>query len=525
MPFADCIHSPRGAVEDGGIPGGWKKVEFLEKAGFVEVAELERDEAEADAAFPRLAQEGCDEAEDPGFEVGRLIEALAALGFIEVVVADPDGDRAGGLAFRAGLGEKPVRHPAKDRQGVGLVGDVALECRLLGIRLRGRGVGNDRAFVASVGEIPKFAGGFSSEQRKLVRRGGGDVGDARKPGIAERAGEEGADAREPVVVERGKEFPLGAGRDGDQGIRLAELAGHLGNEFVRADPARERDPERLADRPPDHRRDVFRGLLPVSPQVRIPLVDRSHLDRRREIIRVAEHHPREVLVFLKIPRNHDQLRAKPPRPRHRHRRRDPIPPRLVGRRGHHPARRAPDRDRLLPQPRVRRLLDRGKKRIGIEMENHSVQMNTLAMKESIQSGKPARERFLQRDQLECLVQGAQPGGAGSRPGDCCRQPAGQDERGGNESTDTGAKRKPEMRKGRACGILQRARQSERDQDKRDLDSIGPGKTSCRRAAPPCNYHRLGGLHSRFGWNRLLSSGLPGYGGAGAVCSRSGEDEP
>ena len=376
MALADSVHGIGGSVEDGGVSGGREKIEFLEQAGFVEVAEFERDEAEADAALPGFAEQLGDQSIDLGLQIGRLVEALAADGFVEVVVADADGDRAGGLAFRAGLGEQAVGYSSQDRQGIDLVGDVAFECRLLGIRFRGWGLGDDRALVASVGKIPKFAGGFPGKERKLVRRGGGDVGDAREPGLAERAGEPGADAREPVVVERGEEFALGAGGDGDQGVRLAELAGHLRDELVRADPARERDAQRLAHRPPDRRRDVFGRFLPVSSQVRIPLVDRSHLDRRREVIRVAEHHPREVLVFFKIPRDHDQPRAKLASPRDRHRGGDPMPPRLIRSRRHDPPRRAADRDRLSPQPRIRRLLDRGKKRVGIEVENHSVQMNT-----------------------------------------------------------------------------------------------------------------------------------------------------
>ena len=377
MALADGVHGPGGAVEDGGIFCGGKKVEFLEQAGFVEIAEFERDEAEADSALPGFAEQRGDQAIDLHFEIRRLVEALAAGGFVEIVVADADGDRAGGLAFRAGFGKKPVGHPSQDRQRVGLVGDVALEGGLLGIRFCGRGLGHDRAFVTTVGEIPKFARRFSGKKRKLVRRGGGDVGDAREPGLAERAGEEGTDARQPVIVERGEEIALGAGGNGDQGIRLAEFAGHLRDELVRADPARECDAQRFTHRPPDRRRDVLGALFSVPAQIRIPLINRPHLDRWREVIRVAEHHPREVFVFFKIPRDDDQPRAKFPRLRHRHCRRDPAPPRLIRSRRHHPPCRTADRDRFLPQPRVRRLLDRGKKRIGIEMENHSVQMNTL----------------------------------------------------------------------------------------------------------------------------------------------------
>ena len=384
MTLADGVHGPGGAVEDGGIFCGGKKVEFLEQAGFVEIAEFERDEAEADPALPGFAKERGDQAIDLRLQIRRFVEALAAGGFVEVVVADADGDRARGLAFGAGFGKKPVGHPSQDRQRVGLVGDVALEGRLLGIRFCGRGLGHDRAFVTTVGEIPKFARRFSGKKRKLVRRGGGDVGDAREPGLAERAGEEGTDARQPVIVERGKEFPLSAGGNGDQGIRLAEFAGHLRDELVCADPAGERDPERLAHRPPDRRRDVLGRLFSIPAQVRIALVNGSHLDGGREVIRVAEHHAREVFVFFKIPRNHDQPRAKFPRPRHRHRRRDPAPPRLIRRRCHHAPRRPPDRDRLPPEPRIRCLLDRGKKRIGIEVENHSVQMSTI--REGSQSG-------------------------------------------------------------------------------------------------------------------------------------------
>jgi hypothetical protein len=54
-----------------------------------------------------------------------------------------------------------------------------------------------------------------------------------------------------------------------------------------------------------------------------------------------------------------------------------MPPRLIRSRCHHAPRRTSHRHRLAPQAPIGSLFDRGKKRIGIEVEYHGVQMNTF----------------------------------------------------------------------------------------------------------------------------------------------------
>ena len=248
---------------------------------------------------------------------------------------------------------------------------------MLRVGFRSRGLRHHRAFIHAIGEFPKCASVFSREKRELLRRRASDLTNERQTRPAQRGSKLRPDAGKPFVFEWGKKFGLSASRDLCEGVRFFPFARDLRDQFIRGYPLGERDAERLSHRLTYCLRDVLRCLFGVSSQVGVAFIDRSHLDDRREVVGVAEHHTREMLVFLEIPGHDDEPRTQPPRLRHRHRRSDPMPPRLIRSRCHHSPSRASHRHRLAPQARIGSLFDRGKKRIGIEVEYHGVQMNTF----------------------------------------------------------------------------------------------------------------------------------------------------
>ena len=343
----------------------------------VEIRELEGNEAEADAALPGFFQEVGEAGVGERLDGDGLVEAVAAAGFLEIAVADADGDCAGGARCGAELGEEAVGHRAEGREGEGFVGGVGLEGLLFGEGFRGRGVGHHGAVVDAVGEFPERACGFSGEEGEVGGRCGGDVADEREAGAAEGVGEAGANAWQPFDRERGEELSLGAGGDFDKGVGFFRFAGDLGGEFVRGHAFGEGDAEGLVDGAADGGGGVPGVAAFPAAEVGVALVDRPDLDERREIVGVAEHEAREVLVFFEVARDNDEARAEPAGARNRHGGGDAVPAGLVGGRGHHPARRTAHGHGLPPQARVGRLLDRGEKGVGIEVEDHGVQMNTF----------------------------------------------------------------------------------------------------------------------------------------------------
>src|ERR1019366_9474460 len=88
-----------------------------------------------------------------------------------------------------------------------------------------------------------------------------------------------------------------------------------------------------------------------------------------EVVAVAKHPVRKLLIPLKIARKNDQVRAELARPCGRHGRIDAVMPRFIGSRGDDAALFTAHGHRPVAQPGIRGLLDRRKKGVSVQMHN------------------------------------------------------------------------------------------------------------------------------------------------------------
>ena len=128
----------------------------------------------------------------------------------------------------------------------------------------------------------------------------------------------------------------------------------------------ERLPDGVANRLGDAQRRLARAR-----QVEIALVNRADLHVRREVVGIGKHQPGEQLVFLEIARQENQPGTQPARQGGGHRRVNAELARLIRGRGDDAALFPAHGDGFAAQPRVRRLLHRGEKGVGIQMHNRA----------------------------------------------------------------------------------------------------------------------------------------------------------
>ena len=114
------------------------------------------------------------------FQVGRFEQALTALVFCHVVVANFDRHRANATTLRAHRGEQIVSHPAQDCLGVFLVGDVHCERLLLAERFGRVTDRHDRTLVDALGELPDRPGRLAEQELEQLQRSRTEVFDLRQ---------------------------------------------------------------------------------------------------------------------------------------------------------------------------------------------------------------------------------------------------------------------------------------------------------------------------------------------------------
>ena len=180
------------------------------------------------------------------------------------------------------------------------------------------------------------------------------------------------DPRHLAHVERRQERRLAPGNHRQNAVRLRLIGRDL------RDQPRDRNPDRAVQ--------LRGGLHPLVQQVRraqrrpvqplgaahieIRLVDRRHLDERRERSQHFVHLVRALAVPLGMAIDEDRLRAQLVRGAQRHRRMHAELPRRIGRRRDHPAlvRPSADHDRLAFQRRVEQLFHGHEERVHVDME-------------------------------------------------------------------------------------------------------------------------------------------------------------
>src|SRR5690242_17646005 len=156
-----------------------------------------------------------------------------------------------------------------------------------------------------------------------------------------------------------------------EGGRFRQLRRDGAYQFVRRDAFADGDFQLLSNRMTDCQRNVGWRFLSVCGEVEISLINRSLLHVRREVVAVAEHPVRELLVTLEITRKDDQLWAKFPRAHGGHRRVNAKFPRLVRSRRDDAAPLAANRNRFPAELRIAGLLDGGEESVRVQMDNDS----------------------------------------------------------------------------------------------------------------------------------------------------------
>ena len=200
-----------------------------------------------------------------------------------------------------------------------------------------------------------------------------------------------ADAGHRLDPEIGQELELVPGGDFADAARLRARGRQPRHRARTAEPLRHRQarfgadlrPQRPAQRRqatfPFGRHRVGEHVLDAqrhAGQIGVEVVERTHLDHRRE----APHHLGDPLpVALREPRialAHDELRAAPQRLVQRHRRLHPARLGLVRTRRDDAG---ADRHRPTTQRRIAELFDRGEEGIDVEVQDAAVHRHTLTL--------------------------------------------------------------------------------------------------------------------------------------------------
>ncbi len=234
--LAEFVHGPGQAPPGGGLRRRGFQRQFGAKQPVIDLGELQRNHAEAYPALPGLAEHRAQPAVDVGLQIGRFGEALAALIFGHVVVADLDGEGPNALSFRAHLGEEMVGHALEHGQGVFFVGEVGGESLLLAVTFGGRAGRDDGPLVDAVSELPEGRRGAAQQQCQQLQWRGRDVGDLGESRRIEPRRSLRPDAGQPAVGQRMEKPGLLAGGDDPERRRLVELRGNLADQLVGADP-------------------------------------------------------------------------------------------------------------------------------------------------------------------------------------------------------------------------------------------------------------------------------------------------
>ena len=112
---------------------------------------------------------------------------------------------------------------------------VDVEGVLLADRFRGLVPADDR-LPDSAGAQRQVATVLTEAAREQILRQCGEIADRRHAELGQLPTGAGAHAPQPLDAERREERRLVPGRDDDQAVRLAQIAGDLGHEPVRRDP-------------------------------------------------------------------------------------------------------------------------------------------------------------------------------------------------------------------------------------------------------------------------------------------------
>ena len=325
------------------------------------------DQTQADPPVPRAFRQTVDDAIYVRLQISRLGQTLAPPALLHVVVAQPHFNAADHLSIGPHLAHQMIRHAAQCAPHKFFVRRVLIERLLLTVGFHVLALGHDRTLIDPPCEFPQPPRPRTRDQLETLRRGCRHFRDAMQPRCLEHLLHLRPHARQPFYFEWREKFPLRSRRNFEKTIRLAQLRGHRGDQFVR--------PETLGDGQPQMIPDIFAqplGRLARRPfchprKIPVALVDRPYFHHRRVVVDQRKHQTRKMLILFVITRQHDEVRTNLERPRRRHRRVNPEPPRLVTGRRNNPALHSADRHRLAAQTRLGRHLATDKKCIRIQM--------------------------------------------------------------------------------------------------------------------------------------------------------------
>ena len=350
------------------LPGGSIQRQFPAEESVMHVGQFQRHHPQAHPPPPGLPQQRVQPAVEVGFQVGRLREAGPALVLRHVVVAHLHGERADGVILLSQAGAEGVRHAAQRGLRKVLVGDIGGERLLLAVGLGWGTLRDNGPFINAPGELPQQLSLPPGDEFEQLHRRAGQLADMGKPSRVELLAQLGTNAGEPLVAQRGEKVCLPPGGHFLERRRLAQLRGHGAHQLVAPDALADDEFQLLLDGPADGLRHLGRRLAHGG-QVEVALVNRGLLHVGGEVVRVAEHPVRELLVTLEVAGQQDELGTEPAGLHGGHGRVDAEPPGLVAGAGNDAALLTPNGHRLAAQLRVGRLLDGGEEGIRVEMND------------------------------------------------------------------------------------------------------------------------------------------------------------
>ena len=215
----------------------------------------------------------------------------------------------------------------------------------------------------------------------MLERHRAQVGTSEDAHAVHRLGSLGSHEPELLDAQRVDEVLRAAGVDGAQSVRLALVAGNLGEELVVAHSRRGGEVEALLDLrlylSGDVNGEGYARL--VVGHVEERLVERDGLHKLGVLMENGMHLPRHLLIHLVTARHNYQVGAHALGKAHRHRRVHAKGARLVARCGHHASLAVvPNGDGLATQLGVVALLHRREKGVHVDVYNLALGHNSRA---------------------------------------------------------------------------------------------------------------------------------------------------
>ncbi len=289
--------------------GGGGEGKFGGEEAAVELGEFERNEPEADAAFPGFAEEDVEQTVNIGFEIGGFGEAFADLIFGHIIIANTNGEGADAGVFLADFGKEVIGHAAEGGGEVLFIREVNGEGFLVAERFLGLARRDEGAVVNAMRELADGGGLVAEDEFEQGKGSEGEVLDPGEAGGVEANAGFRADAGKPFVREGMQKGDFGAGLDDFKAGGFVDFGGNGADEFIGGNAFADGDFEALANGFANGLGN-FNGRFAGAGNIEVAFVNGGLLNFRGEIVAIAEHPVGVLLVEFKIAGDDNEFGAE-----------------------------------------------------------------------------------------------------------------------------------------------------------------------------------------------------------------------